>query len=444
MKKKNLLSINLNEFNLKFLIYGAKKYNCDNIKKFLKLKKIKTFSVDKIQNKNLDPWVQNISINSGQRSSRHKIFNLGEKIPKNIYQIWDYLSKNNFKCGVWGPMNSNFKKNKNVKIFMPDPWNYKSNLKPVELKKFYKLARIYAREYTDFKILKNLIHFYNFFFFLIKTLSLYEILKFFPKYLYILLKGGIKNYHLFFIFDIISLLIFKNISKKHKLDFSLVFLNSLAHFQHNNWDEKQNYKYYFYFADHIFSLIFEIAKNYEAIIIYNSFSQKRVNPSYLIRPKNPISFFKEKKIFFSKFHSNMTNGFIISFKNYDDFLDGIDKINKLVICGFKIFKVQILNKNQLFCRIQIQSKKDFSKIKTNLKSVRKNFFYDKKNKIFNGKNEMNINEFVKSVSFIKTTGKHIPEGELFYKNINIKYKNKIENTKIFELIKKNFFNENKK
>ncbi len=93
MNKKRLIAINLNEYNLDFLKIGAKKYNCQNIKKFLNLKDIKTFSVDKIQDKNLDPWVQNISINSGQRSSKHKTFNLGEKIPDNINQIWDDLSK---------------------------------------------------------------------------------------------------------------------------------------------------------------------------------------------------------------------------------------------------------------------------------------------------------------------------------------------------------------
>ena len=64
---------------MNYIIYGAKKYNCKNIKKLLKLKSIKTFSSDKIQDKNLDPWVQSISINSGKKSKEHKIFNLGEK-----------------------------------------------------------------------------------------------------------------------------------------------------------------------------------------------------------------------------------------------------------------------------------------------------------------------------------------------------------------------------
>ena len=76
MSKKKLLTINLNEFNLKYLGYGAKKYNCLYIKKLLELKKISTFSSDKIQDQDLDPWVQNISINSGKRSKSHKIYKL--------------------------------------------------------------------------------------------------------------------------------------------------------------------------------------------------------------------------------------------------------------------------------------------------------------------------------------------------------------------------------
>ena len=108
MKKKNLLAININEFNLDFLKKGAKKYNCKNILKFLKLKSIKTYSVDKEQDKNLDPWVQNISINTGMKSSKHKIFNLGEKLPSNTFQIWDLLSKKKLRCAVWSPMNTIF------------------------------------------------------------------------------------------------------------------------------------------------------------------------------------------------------------------------------------------------------------------------------------------------------------------------------------------------
>ena len=438
MNKKKLLAINLNEYNLNFLINGAKKYNCQNIKRFLSLKNIKTFSIDKIQDKNLDPWVQNISINSGQRSSKHKTFNLGEKLPNNINQIWDYLSKRNFKCGIWGPMNTNFKDNKNIEIFLPDPWNFNTNLKPIELNKIYQLSRVYAKDYTDFKIIKNLKLFYDFFWYSVKSLAFFELVKFFPRYIKIAIQNGIKNYFLFFIFDIISLIIFKNISKKSKLNFSLIFLNSLAHFQHNNWDEKDNHKHYFLFTDQIFSLIFKISENYDSLIIYNSFSQKIIKTCYLIRPKNPENFFKLMNVNFSKFHSNMTNGFILSFHNKISLNDALKRINNTIICGFKLFEVKILKKNQIFCRVQIKSKKDLSKIKINFNNIKKNLFYDKNRIIQKKINKIDIFEFINNVSFIKTTSKHIHEGSLFYKNLNLNKNEKIENIKINKIIK-NYF-----
>ena len=117
MNNKKLIAINLNEFNLEFLNYGAKKFNSKYIQKFLKLKKIQTYSKDLKQDKNLDPWVQSISINTGIRSNRHKIFNLGEKIPRKFIQIWDKLSKEKNNCAVWGTMNTSLKTISILKYF---------------------------------------------------------------------------------------------------------------------------------------------------------------------------------------------------------------------------------------------------------------------------------------------------------------------------------------
>ena len=81
-KQKDLLLIYLNEFNLEFLNKGAKKYNCTSIKEVLKLKKIQTYTKDKKQDVDLDPWVQSVSISTGKSSKKHKIFKLGESIKK--------------------------------------------------------------------------------------------------------------------------------------------------------------------------------------------------------------------------------------------------------------------------------------------------------------------------------------------------------------------------
>ena len=72
--KKKLLLIELNEFNLKFLKKGSKKYKCKNLLYLLKnLKYCRTFTKDKTQDYNLDPWVQWVSIHTGKNSTKHKI-----------------------------------------------------------------------------------------------------------------------------------------------------------------------------------------------------------------------------------------------------------------------------------------------------------------------------------------------------------------------------------
>ena len=433
MSKKKLLAINLNEFNLNYIIYGAKKYNCKNIKKLLKLKSIKTFSSDKIQDKNLDPWVQSICINSGKKSKEHKIFNLGEKMPTNFLQIWDYLSKKKINSAIWGTMNTNFLDNKFIKIFLPDPWNNQSTVKPKELNNFYKLARSYAQNYTQKSNKINLIYLSNTFFYLFKNGIIFKLLKNFNLFFLIFLKKGLKNYFLFFLFDIISLYIFKNLTKNKDINFSLIFLNSLAHFQHNNWDNKLEEKDYFLFTDLIMEIIFEISKDYNSLILYNGFSQKKIKPEYVLRPIDPKNFFKIYNIDFNNFHSNMTNGAILTFKSNKKLKSQLKKIKKINLYGYKLFETKILNHIQVFCSIQIRSKKD--KIKNNSK---RNIFYEKKQKIL--KKEIN-NDFVKfnqNITFIKTTSQHIPEGQLFYRLINIK-KNRIENIQIYKIIS-NFFN----
>jgi len=437
MSKKKLLAINLNEFNLDFLKYGANKYNCPNIKKLLKFKKIKTYSIDKVQDKNLDPWVQNISINSGKRSQNHGIFNLGEKMPNNFRQIWDLLSKKKKYSAIWGPMNTKFVNNKYIKIFLPDPWNDQTQIKPSELKDIYEIARAYAHNYTDFSIIKNFQFFVNLLLYLIKTNIILSLLSFLPNCLKIYFRSGIKNYLLFFLFDIISLLIFRNITKNENINFSLIFLNSLAHFQHNNWNNKKEEKDYFYFSEQILKIIFQIYKNYDSIIVYNGFSQKRIKPEFMLRPINPKKFFLGNGIKFKKFHSNMTNGALITFKDNKSLKNQFKKIKKINILGYKLFNISIVNTTQLFCRLQIRSKINFGLSNFNKEIIKRNIFYEKKDSKIKFSINENIKQFLENISFIKTTGKHISDGELFYQNLNID-KKRIENIKINNIIKDYF------
>ena len=61
-------------------------------------------------------------------------------------------------------------------------------------------------------------------------------------------------------------------------------------------------------------MILELSKKYDSLIIYNGFSQKKINAQYMIRPKSPKNFLKNC-LKFNSFHSNMTNGGIVTFSN---------------------------------------------------------------------------------------------------------------------------------
>ncbi len=441
MKTKKLLAIHLNEFNYDFLKYGSKKYKFKYLKKLVTLNRIKTFTKDKKQNKNLDPWVQGVSISSGKSSKYHKIFKLGQRIPNDLINIWDILSKKKIDCSVWGPMNANYKKNKYIKLFFPDPWNHTAKPFPKNLHNLHKLPRYYAKNYLDVNIFQII---WLSFLFTLSVLSK-KIIFFTLKNIDIIFKSlalkGIKNYVLFFLFDLISVHILSLRSISNNKHFSFIFLNSLAHYQHNNWDEKGSEKLYFAYVDRILEYVFKLYNTYDSLLIFNGFEQKKIKVEYLIRPINPEIFIK-KIISFKKLEQDMTNGGFIFFNNYKDANNAYIKMKNYDISGLNLFELNQKNRLSFYYKINLKTLKDLKSL--NLEVIPKKeliecFEYEKKIKAGSKKRRVNIEEiknFLDDVKLIKTTGKHNYRGDIFFKNIKIKKNIKtIENHKIFNLIK---------
>jgi hypothetical protein len=441
MKKKDLLIIYLNEFNERFLLKGIKKYNCPSIKKILKLKKIKTFTSDKIQDINLDPWVQSVSINTGKPSRDHKIFKLGEPLKKNQVQIWDKLTKKKITCSVWGVMNSTLRENNYLNHYFPDPWNFTESTKPKNLMGLYYLPNYYAKNYLKYNILTVFNLSLIFFFTLISRINLFTFFKDSFFSLKIFIKRGFKNFILFFLFDLLFLNIFIKLNQKKKSLFSIIFLNSIAHYQHNNWNEVKNEKYFFLYVENIFSKILEIKKNFKSILILNGFSQKKIPVEYLLRPINPKNFLC-KFIKIKRLEQDMTNGGFIFFKNKKDKNCAIKVLNLLTCFDKKIFFIKNYKTNKIFYKINLYSRKSLSELNSNSKKflLKKNFYEKIKfplNKKFKKKDISDY--FIKNIKFVKTTGTHIPNGIIFYDKFDqFKNKLKIENHKIFDFVLNHF------
>jgi len=443
--EKKLLVLNINEINFQYLKKGAKKFNCKNINFFFKdKKKIKTLSKDKIQDKNLDPWVQSVSISLGKSSNYHKIFKSGQTIKKAENQIWDILASKKITCSVWGPMNSLYKPNKNLKLYFPDPWNHKAVAHPKSLNYFLNLAKYYGANYTDF---------YNFKFITILLITIRKL--FFSKILLYFLSNFIlftkiffnhklRNYILFFIFDLISFLKFESLIKKNNSKFCMIFLNSFAHFQHNNWNDK-NDKIFFLFAEKIFKRINYLASFYDDTILFNSFTQKKIKTEYSLRPQNPYLFLRSLGLKIKNLDQNMTNGGILTFKKKDDLLSAYKLLSDFKFLEFKFFYVEQLSQNKLFYKIILRSKVKKKLIKLQNLNKKDILRYFKCNTNINKKNlkdrKYTIDEkFWNEIIFIKTSGVHIPKGEFFYTSNNIKIRKKqIPNHNIFKILKNYFF-----
>ncbi len=429
--KKQTLVLNLNEINLPFVLNNAKKNKNKNILKFFKNKHlIKTNTKDKIQHKNLDPWVQEVSVNTGKPSSEHRIFNLGQVLDKKIDHIWDKISKK-YKVLVWGSMNSQLRDKKNIKLFFPDPWNFTSKIKPKKLENVFLLPNYYAKNYTNINIFRFIYYFFKF----LKVLCLNKFvylnfLKNFLIYLKIFLFNfsGL-NYKLFVLFDILSLNIIRFYQKKIKPDISFIFLNSIAHFQHNNWDEKYNYKNFFNLLDILFKELNDLEKQYNFSFVYNGFTQKQIKTEYLLKPLDPNFFLKKININFKKLEPNMTNGGIIFFYNKAQKKKYFNLMRNFKICSFNLFETQNISDYSFFYKIGIKS---YTKNITRRNLDNSVSYYKKKNiKKINYKNIDLFNYF----RFIKTTGSHVSDGVLLTQNYKIN-KKIIKNHEIYNILKK--------
>ena len=447
--KKKLLIIELNECDFNFFLYGAKKYNFPTIEKFFqKRKKINTFTKDKHEGFNLDPWVQWISVHTGKKSKEHKVYRLGQRLHKSKKQIWETLSKKKINSTIWRAFNSTLNKKNHIDLFFPDPWSFKEKAFPDSFNSFLMLPRYYAKNYPSINKLKINLYGIIFFYKIIFSRSIFSIIKLLPGLLKIFFVFKLKSFNLYFFLDLISLLILKKNLKQKKSNLTIIALNSFAHYQHNYWDTKKYEYVYFWYLDKMIKIINKIEDDYNSSIIYNGFSQKKIKNEFHLRFQKPESLFKKLNLSFKTLEPNMTTGTIVYFKNFKDKNDAIKKIKGIMLHSYPIFEIQNFKKEKkIFYKFSLVSlKKKYSKQSLRKDNYKKYFKKPKKPfKLTNiNKNQKILLDYIfKNSIFLKSTSRHISKGILFYKNFKFfnrdLTKHELENIKIYNNIL-NFFN----
>lgn len=224
MKSRTIL-IGLNEINFDFLKAYIDKGHLKHFAALLnKSKLIHTRSEKKYEL--LEPWIQWVTIYTGRSYDEHQIFRLGDIMEHpSLSQIFEELENKGKSVAAVSPFNADNRLKKSS-FFIPDPWTKTKTSGNWFVKNLYKAIHQSVNDNAKEKVsFTSLI-----------TLAL-AFLFFVPisnwgKYVSNILnrkKPGTKA----IILDSLLIDVFAKLWRKHKPDFSHLFLNSGAHIQHH-------------------------------------------------------------------------------------------------------------------------------------------------------------------------------------------------------------------
>ncbi len=290
---QRLLQIELNEFDPEFLREQSARLALTNTLKFLDFEQSESFTADTVEHQGLDPWVQWVNVHSGKPSAEHSIMRLGDTVSQTSKQIWEAVGDLGFNWSAWGVMNAPSGKLDRCDVFMPDPWSFDENTYPPRLQDLLAFPRYMARNYLHsdrYIVFKKLLRFARYY----APPSHWPIIM---RFSYEVMKStvtpGISLHSLTTLLDYLSTLEFLHYRKQRNSDYSLIFLNHLAHLQHQFWTTGTELHPEMAFGLRINNLIMGLLLDdcsvEDAVIIMNGMRQENVvgQGSYIYRQINP-------------------------------------------------------------------------------------------------------------------------------------------------------------
>ncbi|HLB52360.1 MAG TPA: hypothetical protein VJK48_01450 [Chlamydiales bacterium] len=418
-----MIFLELNEFNDDLLREAARLFSLKNIQKLITLHRTQTFTEDTYESDFLEPWVQWVSVHTGQPSSSHQIKHLGD-IPhlQKTPQLWERLSEMNITSGIWGAMNASRNGAKHCKFFLPDPWTASETGYPDELQALLDPLRYLAKNYLNptqlnrWKTAKGLLNL-----FASKNL-LWKISKEIPALARNALRFRGEHFPFISWLDSVSTQLFLNYRQEHNPTFSLIFLNSLAHLQHHHWKnpsiaDNERLKIGFQYLDRILGALFASLKPGEPFLVTNALSQKNTTsekPWILYRQKDPRNFLEAVSIQRARVEQHMTHDAHLFFESASDCKRAKQLLEQAQILESQLFLVESYPQDdrKLFYRICFTDK------------VTEDSTFTLGNRAFRF--------FDLFTPIVQRTGKHIPEGTV-YSTIS-SLPTSMKNHELFELI----------
>jgi hypothetical protein len=240
-RSSRLLMVELNEFDPDYVAKMAIRLDLPHLRRVLSFRHSTTTTDDHIEHHGLDPWVQWVSIHCGKETKIHGIRRLGVTKAQVFPQIWNAVAdRSNCTWGVWGVMNAPLGDPRLACFFMPDPWSFEEQAYPVYLNDLLALPRYAARNYLEIDYRKAITEALRLVRFFAAPIHWDLLARFATKSLTGVANAGANIHSFTTLLDFLSVLCFRKLRRQHAPDLSIIFLNNLAHLQHQFWSEGDN------------------------------------------------------------------------------------------------------------------------------------------------------------------------------------------------------------
>lgn len=174
----------------------------------------------------LEPWIQWPSVQTGLNYSDHKIFRLGDINDFHGDQIYETLESLGVRIGAISPMNAS-NRLKNPAYFVPDPWTQTTCVGSGLVKRLYQAIRQAVGDNASGKVeFSSKIYIFL-------GLIRYSRLTTYWKYLSVFRNRKSIPGSKALILDLLLNELHISLYRRHKPDFTQLFLNAFAHIQHH-------------------------------------------------------------------------------------------------------------------------------------------------------------------------------------------------------------------
>lgn len=279
--KRRLLLIELNEFDPEFVLAAGRRLGLKNFEVIAQMTRGTTSTADRVEHQGLDPWVQWVNVHSGLPSERHKIKRLGQTTRQEAKQLWTVLGERGYSWGVWGAMNAPRQSAPGCAFFFPDPWSFEEEACPSRLNELLALPRYMSKNYLDADPRRVLREAARLTMALISPEMWGTTLSFSRHMMAEALRVRLSLHGMATFLDYLCTLVFVDRRRRQRPDFSLIFLNNIAHLQHQFWSKSgpmhPEMELGLRLTDKMIGLLMKSLDPSEAVIIMNGLKQKNVD-----------------------------------------------------------------------------------------------------------------------------------------------------------------------